>query len=102
MSLESARDRGATGLSPLSFVATVRVGEGATAIGEDGVGEGGVARPVRNGTLRDILDEEFSRCYRFEGVSDLFHDIKHFWRRVVGRDGDEEGVDLESSLPKHN
>lgn len=60
-------------------------------------------RPVRNGKLRDILDEEFSRCYRFEGVSDFIHDVKHLFRRVVGKDGEQDGLeDLESSLPPHD
>ena len=56
-------------------------------------------RPVRNGSLHRILDEEFSRSYRFEGLADFVHDVKHLFRWVVGKD--QEGLDdLEQSLPR--
>ncbi|MFN0059218.1 MAG: hypothetical protein ACKVX7_12225 [Planctomycetota bacterium] len=42
-------------------------------------------RPVRNGELHEILDQEFSRCYRFEGLSDFVHDIKGLFRHFVDR-----------------
>ena len=50
-------------------------------------------RPIRNGALHEILDEEFQRCYRFEGISDLFHDLKGLIRKVVTR-GEEESLEL--------
>ncbi len=46
-------------------------------------------RHLKSGSLRHLLDQEYSRCYRFEGVSDLWHDVKVFFRRVVsGEEGD--------------
>ncbi len=50
-------------------------------------------RPIRDGALSEILDEEFQRCYRFEGLSDLFHDLKGLIRKVVTR-GEEESLEL--------
>ncbi len=49
-------------------------------------------RVIRRGTLREILDEEFRRYYRFEIVSDLFHDLKGLFRRVVVRQSNEESL----------
>ncbi len=49
-------------------------------------------RPIRNGTLREILDDEFQRCYRFEGLSDLLHDLKGLIRKVVVRNPVDENV----------
>lgn len=108
MSPEPGRVGGVTGLEPIGTVKSLGLQAGSSALlTARAVGVDSVERPFRNGTLRDILDEEFSRSYRFEGVSDLIHDIesniKHLWRRVVGRDGEREGLeDLESSLRKHN
>ena len=42
-------------------------------------------RPIRNGELRVILDQEFTRSYRFEGISDFVHDIKGIFRHFVDR-----------------
>ena len=50
-------------------------------------------RLIREGTLSDILDEEFRRCYRFESISHLFHDLKGLLRRVVAREEAQEGLD---------
>lgn len=47
-------------------------------------------RPVRNGSLRELLDEEFSRNYRFEGFSDFIHDLKGLLRKVVVREDEDE------------
>ena len=56
-------------------------------------------RVVRKGTLRDILDDEFRRYYRFEIVSDLFHDLKGLLRRVVVRQSDEESLSFPGGAP---
>lgn len=50
-------------------------------------------RPVREGPLREILDREFERSYRFEGMSDLLNDIKGLLRRVVHREVEAERFD---------
>ncbi len=51
-------------------------------------------RPMRNGDLRALLDEEFSRNYRFEGLSDFFHDLKGLLRKVVVREEESEGSEF--------
>ena len=51
-------------------------------------------RPMRNGALRDLLDEEFSRNYRFEGLSDFFHDLKGLLRKVVVREEESKGSEF--------
>lgn len=108
MSPEPRRVGGVAGLESMGSVRSLGIPAGSSALlAARAVAVESVERPFRHGTLRDILDEEFSRSYRFEGVSDLIHDIesniKHLWRRVVGRDGEQEGLeDLESSLRKHN
>ena len=53
-------------------------------------------RQVRNGTLPELLDQEFSRNYRFEGWSDFFHDLKGFIRKVVVREDEEDCGELMS------
>ncbi len=58
-------------------------------------------RTVRGGTLRDILDAEYRRCYRFESFSGFVDDLKGLIRRVVARD-DVEGESLRSSFPPKN
>ncbi len=50
-------------------------------------------RLIRDGTLSHILDEEFRRCYRFESISHLFHDLKGLLRRVVDREEAQESFD---------
>lgn len=46
-------------------------------------------RPLRDGTLRDLLDREYRRSYRFEGMRDFFHGVQGVFRRMVTRDADE-------------
>jgi hypothetical protein len=52
-------------------------------------------RPVRNGKLSEILDKEFSRSYRFEGLADFVQDIKGLFRHIVDR---RDRLETEASL----
>ncbi|MGE3163659.1 MAG: hypothetical protein AB7O52_02000 [Planctomycetota bacterium] len=47
-------------------------------------------RPLRSDSLRAVLDEEFRKSYRFEGFSNVIHDIKELFRRVVTRDDEAD------------
>ena len=92
--------------SPLGHVRFDRLralGQSDAAIGEPQEGESpsvfrSEVRPFRYETLRDQLDEEFSRNYRFEGISDLFHDLKGFLRNVM----DREDENLADVFPAHS
>ena len=52
-------------------------------------------RPVRTGPLRDLLDAEFQRCHRFDGISTFLGDLRSLLRRAVVRE-DEEALELEA------
>lgn len=54
-------------------------------------------RPLRGDGLRGVLDEEFQKSYRFEGLSNVFHDIKELFRKVVTRD--DEDADIPGMKP---
>ena len=54
-------------------------------------------RPIRGGTLCDILDAEYQRCYRFESFSGFVDDLKGLIRRGVGRGAAEGGVDRRAA-----
>lgn len=47
-------------------------------------------RPLRGDSFRAVLDEEFRKSYRFEGISNVIHDIKELFRRVVARDDESD------------
>lgn len=46
-------------------------------------------RPFRTDDFRDVLDEEFQRSYRFEGLGNVLHDIKELFRNLVSREDDD-------------
>ena len=50
------------------------------------------AEPFRSvrAPLRDLLDEEFQKNYRFEGISDFSQYLKGLWRNFVVRDDSDE------------
>ena len=58
-------------------------------------GVDGSVRPVRTGPLCDLLDAEFQRCHRFDGISTFLGDLRSLLRRAVVRE-DEEALDLEA------
>ena len=50
------------------------------------------AEPFRSvrAPLRDLLDEEFQRNYKFEGITDISQYLKGLWRNFMVRDEAEE------------
>ena len=51
-------------------------------------------RPIRGGDLQSLLDEEFGRNYRFEGLSDFIQDLKGLVRKVISREGASEQAEF--------
>ncbi len=47
---------------------------------------------IRPGSLRDILDDEFSRNHRFEGLSAFLSDLRGFLRGVMEREEEVVGA----------
>lgn len=50
--------------------------------------EASAYRPIRGLQLRELLDEGFQRSYRYEAISNVLHDVRDFFRNMVGRDED--------------
>ena len=66
-------------------------GEGVFALRlTEGVSADPAQRPLRGGTLRDLLDAEFQRCHRFDTISTFFGDLRSLLRKAVARETDED------------
>ncbi len=81
-----ATGRGGSGSDSAALLASAQLSDSECA---ETKGKSEPFRAVR-APLRDLLDEEFQKNYRFDRINDLQQYFKGLWRTLVDRDPEDE------------